>query len=363
MKMHEYRQALDTLSHTEEEKCDIAQQMLAASEEPATRPVIKRRKTAWIAAATAAALLAGTTLTVGAAVDWDYNSLFQDFFNKQVEESSGTEPVKYVDLTGMGMDINETVEFEGYTLDIKSVIADAYNIYTLYDITITDTSLIPGEIYDLIPTLSCDIRIDGRRPMGSSGSTASEKISDTVYRFATLDGIADKRDGMLTDAEITIQFMGLTVVSDETIQLEGKYSMPLGDDFVPNPNMTKELDVNFQLPKYGPNCASKITLSPFRIIIDVTEIADQSYFTKEIIMPGEEGYEEYKEKSKAWTITAIYADGTEQTMEGEIQHNMYKHYQDETDCFGATFDRILKYPVNTNEIVAISIDGTIVPVA
>ncbi|MBP0970914.1 MAG: DUF4179 domain-containing protein [Oscillospiraceae bacterium] len=82
--------------------------------------------------AAAAAIMIGGTVTVGAVNNWDYSAVFSKYF----AEKSG-EQVSY-DFTGMGLDIGEKIEGDGFTMTVQSVMADASNVYIAYDVELSD---------------------------------------------------------------------------------------------------------------------------------------------------------------------------------------------------------------------------------
>lgn len=346
MKMSEYHAALNHIAATKEEKIMKAKQMYAQSETALQQPIIKRCKTAWIAAGAAAAVLAGTTLSVGAAVDWDYRSLFDKYFSEQAPEA---EPVMYVDLTGMGADINETVEFEDFTLNVKSVIADEYTLYALYDITLHDDPAFDGDIYDIVPFFTVKAQnADGRCIM--EGKTDSLSTTDEgVYQFVSRGTVSNSRTDALTDAAITISLHGVNVIGDEVKALKGDYTRQLDSAFISD-SMTITKAVDFEIPYYEPNRASSVSISPFALHLAADEIKDDTKLNPETL------------KADDWVVKAIYNDGTEQLLSGDITINA-KKYADSGEYFGADYIIALDYPVNTNEITAISINDIIIPLA
>ncbi len=356
MTLHEYRSALDQITTSKEEKIMKAKQIYARSQADVQQPVIKRRKTAWIAAGAAAAVLAGTTLSVGAAVNWDYRSLFDKYFSEQTPE---TVPVTYVDLTGMGLDINESVAFDGFTLHMKSVVADSTALYAMYDITLHDAAAFEGEIYDIVPVFTVNAQTaDGRCIMDGTGSPA-QKIADDTYRFVNSQTLSDPQKDSLKDASISIGLYGVTVISDTTTMLKADYTRQLDSAFISD-SMTITKAVDFELPYYEPNRAFSVSISPFTLHLAVDEVKEYAMMDKE------KYYESVKKgeyRSAAdWVIKAIYQDGTEQLLSGDITIN-FKKNADSGEYLGADFNISLDYPVNTNEITAISIDGIILPLA
>lgn len=360
MTMSEYRKTLDSISVTKEEKIMKAKQMYAQSETAVQQPIIKRRKTAWIAAGAAAAVLAGTTLSVGAAVDWDYRSLFDKYFAEQAPEA---EPVMYVDLTGMGADINETVEFEDFTLNVKSVIADEYTLYALYDITLHDDPAFDGEIYDIVPLF--DVRAqnaDGRCILDGTRDSLGT-TDEGVYRFVSRGTVSNSRTDTLTDAAITISLHGVNVIGDEVKVLDADYTRQLDSAFISD-SMTITKAVDFEIPYYEPNRASSVSISPFALHLAADEIKDDTKLNldkRQEMIWEIVGNDEYRDVDD-WVIKAIYKDGTEQLLSGDITVTA-KKYADSGEYYGADYVIAPDYPVNTNEITAISINDIIIPLA
>ncbi|MBE6847237.1 MAG: DUF4179 domain-containing protein [Ruminococcus sp.] len=346
MTLHEYRSALDQITTSEEEKAMKAKQMYAKSEEAVGTPMVKRRKTAWIAAAAAVAVLAGTTLSVGAAVKWDYRSLFDKYFSEQTPE---TQPVTYVDLTGMGLDLNESVDFDGFTLHMKSVVADSTALYAMYDITLHDVTAFGGEIYDIAPVFVVNAQTaDGKCIMNSTG-TPAQKITDDTYRLVNGYTLSYPKKDSLKDASITIGLYGVTVISDTTTTLKADYTRQLDNAFISD-SMTITKAVDFAIPHYEPYRASSVSISPFALHLTADPIKDDFMPNKEALHAGD------------WVIKAIYNDGTEQLLSGDIINNLKKDAIT-GESLGADFNIFLDYPVNTGEITAISIDGIILPLA
>lgn len=82
--------------------------------------------------AAAAAVLVCGAVTVGAVNDWNYAAVFSKYFSEKSGETV------YYDFTGMGMDIGQVIEGDGFTMTIQSVVADANAVYVAYDIALSD---------------------------------------------------------------------------------------------------------------------------------------------------------------------------------------------------------------------------------
>ena len=104
-----------------------ARQMQAqfeAQKMPVRRHATVRKMFAGLAAA--AAVLVCGTVTVGAVNNWDYIGLFNRYFRTQNADH------KDFDFSGMGLDINETFQCDGYSIDIQSVVAEANALHLIY---------------------------------------------------------------------------------------------------------------------------------------------------------------------------------------------------------------------------------------
>jgi len=111
-----------------------AKQIQALYDAEKKRPVQKKhgyRKALTVLAA-AAVLTAGSMLTVGAVNNWNYSAVFNNFFSEKSHTQTN------YDFTGMGLDIGDVVEGDGYTMTIQSLMADASNVYVAYDIALSD---------------------------------------------------------------------------------------------------------------------------------------------------------------------------------------------------------------------------------
>lgn len=89
------------------------------------RSRIRRTLPAMIAAAAAVLCL---TVGVGAAADWDYKSLFTEYFTKQSDA-----PVSF-DLEGMGKTLGFGQTFPSCTVTFDSVLADSNTAYLVYSV-------------------------------------------------------------------------------------------------------------------------------------------------------------------------------------------------------------------------------------
>lgn len=87
----------------------------------------KSRLSAVIAAA-AAVMICGT-VTAGALCNWQYSELLNRYFRTQ----NVSDTYEDFDFEHMGLDINETIQKDGYTVTLQSVVADANSICVMYN--------------------------------------------------------------------------------------------------------------------------------------------------------------------------------------------------------------------------------------
>lgn len=131
MKQTVYQKAMQQISADEAEIRSKARQIQAQynTQHPARRTNRGFR----IGLAAAAAVILCGTVTAGAVSDWDYAALFRKYFS----DKTGTE-ISY-DFSGMGLDIGQQYEGEGYTLTVEGVIADTNAVYLLYNIALDES--------------------------------------------------------------------------------------------------------------------------------------------------------------------------------------------------------------------------------
>ena len=132
MKNSAYRNAMMQISADREEILMKARQM--QTQYDAAHPARQKGRHGFrIGIAAAAAVLLYGTITAGAVSEWDFAALFRNYFS----EKSGSE-ISY-DFSGMGLNIGESYQGEGYTLTVQGVIADTNAVYTLYEIALDES--------------------------------------------------------------------------------------------------------------------------------------------------------------------------------------------------------------------------------
>ncbi|MBR4201395.1 MAG: DUF4179 domain-containing protein [Oscillospiraceae bacterium] len=269
----------------------------------------RRRMLAALAAA--AALMICGTVTVGAVNDWNYAAVFSKYFT----EKSG-EQVLY-DFSGMGLDIGEVIEGDGFTLTIQSVAADTAAVYIAYDIALSD------EIRAEIAPYG-DAQISGCVHGGISKQGETGTYTPNIHG---LSGVPDA-DGIYHFVTVAEMDAG-TDLSDKQIEIETGEQLVIGYNYndesydpepmilsVPNRRLTYDLaDITVQkgiTVFYGgtlPNDANEnifeeMTVTPFMLRFRHDETVGKCGGAPKCgWLPGVDEVEV--------SYTAVYEDGTE----------------------------------------------------
>ncbi len=246
---------------------------------------------------TAAALVLGaTTLSVGAANNWDYNKTFKNMFarnyegnvpvNSEVHSSpvqlpasditsqgttSSVEKVDYTperpigtfDFEKYGKPLNTVMEGDGVTATLNGMLAYNDMCYIMYTLTATDDVIAKNE--GTVPGLRIDFghwgfKIDGKIAggMGYEGDTISEEGNTrTGYMKVEYDNVD------LSGKTLNITF--LTETKDGTVLLNEKKDILV--DFPIAENVEKELDLMLKTDRFDGKI-NKVTVGGFRAMLD-----------------------------------------------------------------------------------------------
>lgn len=104
------------------------------------------RKPVIIAAAAVTAASVGVT-AAGASCGWDFSKMFEGFYNKISNDYFGyvdtgiEDQVSTVDLSEMGINLDQTVDFGYGTVTFTGAIADSNVVMVMYDLTVKDEVL------------------------------------------------------------------------------------------------------------------------------------------------------------------------------------------------------------------------------
>lgn len=315
--------------------------------------------------AAAAVTLAFCAVTVGAFNDWNYPAVFNRYFSFK----SG-EPVDF-DFSGMGMDIGQTFQGDGFTLTIQSLVADATAVYVTYDIDLSDENDAILAPYDYI-VLSGGLMGEIEKP-GETG-TYSPMIHDmnavrdenNIYHAMLVmhmdygTSLADKQvtfhpndvsayynyDEEGRGTMLTLPAAGEPLVySLSDVQVQEGYTVPYGG-ILPNDaneNLFETMDVTPFMLKFthyentsAYESAPKWGITPKMYAVDVT-------------------------------YTALYADGSEVPIhivphEG-ITGNHSSRLDDGSYACQVEWCRYFSVPLSMDGLTAIRINDTVIPVA
>lgn len=309
----------------------------------------RKGKKALIAAGVAAAVLAGTTLSVGAAVNWDYQSLFNKYFSDRTDTPVG------FDFTGMGMDIDHRFDCEGYTVHVKSILADQYALMVLYDVILDEETMATyDEIEYATYALDYDFHVDGEH-IGFGGTEnmlnpTEPGVYERSIHIALKDDTIDWHDisVMFYSDSFPIYVRSDEESSPEKILLNGSeetLEVSLADISFAS---TKSAAQPHCLPGFGSNQATTISISPISFFVNFDAITDPDAFDY-IDLP-----------SNHWVVQAVYSDGTQRTLEYSPHSGFYNR---EAEPYILHEYMRWNEPLRTDDIVAIMIDDVLIPLA
>lgn len=277
--------------------------------------------------AAAAAVLVFGTVTVGAVNNWDYKGIFTKYFS----EKSG-QTVDY-DFTGMGLDLGDVIEGDGYTLFLDALLTDSRCVYLSYHYT--------GNFDNTFRTL--DIVTATSTPheyLRSAFCNDAECDENGVYHGLYYFRLRDP-DISLADKQLTISLNGTELtypLSDITVQ-KG-ISVPYGGTLPDDANEIKFDTVN---------------LTPF--MMEFTLITNTSYAE----LPNVAEIDDLP-----LTITAVYQNGSEKTVKhlnAKIGSTGWSSAQPDGSYVNNTEKAYyFASPVDLEGITAIRINDTEIPI-
>lgn len=323
-----------------------------------SRPKIithRKGKKALIAAGAAAAVLAGTTLSVGAAVDWDYRTLFNKYFSEQTDAPVG------FDFTGMGLDVDHRFDCEGYTIHVKSILADEYSMMILYDTILDDEILREHTVYDIDTALYVDVTY-GKDSLRFSGAVDTTKLSDGVFQ-SMYHIVPIQLKEVLNPKDITLTF------SPSSLRVDVEDGSEITFNCAADSLDISLADISFDssktaanvhhLPYYGSNKATTISLSPLSLTVNFDAITHPEEIT-DGLNGNDEKYDSEMPTAENWIIKAIRNDGTELTLK---QRNHTSYYDGISQPNKLQIFIPFETPLRTDDIVAIMIDDVLIPLA
>lgn len=289
--------------------------------------------------AAAAAVLTFGTVTVGAANNWDYKELFARYFSAKSEQ-----PVEY-DFTGMGLDLGDVIEGDGFTLTLDALLADTEAVYLAYHFTL-DSKVGAGESLDFPISAVITDADSGTAYSDESGSPAAELGDDGAYHNILTTKLHPGT--VLSDKQIQISSMGITSADNpETVQRTYALS-----------GITVQEGYRWDYDSTDEDTFDTVMLTPFRLQFEATGTT-QSVGSPYLLhrLPFEEPE----------TLTAVYADGTEtavRLLKDQVGSGSGtgQRGEDGTVTYRITKDYCFAAPVSMDNITAIRISGQEIPV-
>lgn len=238
--------------------------------------------------AAAAAVLVFGTVTVGAVNNWDYKGIFTKYFSSKSEEE-----IEY-DFTGMGIDLGDVIQGDGYTITYDALLADTDSVYLAYHYNLSndlEQQTAYPELFADTENLMADLITADSEPFeftGVIGGENAERGTDGAYHG--IFRICLKPDTTLQDKQIKVTFKGTERTYPLTdITVRKGVHVPYGGTL---PNDTNE------------NVFDTMKLTPFTMEFETVRsgsLAKPLYWGRA-----------YGDDVEPLNFTAVYADGTEQ---------------------------------------------------
>lgn len=304
------------------------------------------------------------TVTAGAVSNWDYAALFRKYFS----DKTGTE-ISY-DFSGMGLDIGQQYDGEGYTLTVQGVIADQNAVYTLYEIALDESvqaQLADSEKVSIHGGLGGGLSDTGgtghHEPLNEDENGVWHGVYTAEIDYGTdlttksleyYPGLViigrDNADSIILPQIGDGHALGEVSLADITVQkgIRRDCSVILPDDInqveyssLYLTPMQLKLTRTDQLSYYQLNQSDSKVLPVIRTQDSrtVDEIVSDSCFL-------------------------IYADGSEQPVQGSL-HNSSSAERNESGTYDTADDLVLIFraPIDLAEVTAVRIGETVIPVA
>ncbi len=314
------------------------------------RPVMRK---IGITLAAAAVAVGGMTVAVGAANDWDYQSIFTKYFSDKTEST-----VEY-DFSKVGMDINQSAEYAFGTVTVESALITPYAMYLSWDIQLNDTA----------PTNADDVLFSSIGLSTESGmnslmvhEVAGTRGDDGAYHFAA---ILQSGESELTGETYKLWNTSLAKRPSgggNPTYFQDSLSSTEQDAILFTVSETTE----FGLKKldgalHTEYCdAEYFAVSPLGITFTDAKGADPQKVLEET---GNLGWTEAT-VSKEFAVTAVYADSTEQQLANTCRCIVYYDSNPdlyEMSSFGYRYFLTFDTPLETEGLTAIIINDTEIP--
>lgn len=328
----------------------------------------KERRGFRVSIAAAAAVLLCGTITAGAVSDWDFAALFRKYFS----DKTGTE-IDY-DFSGMGLDIEQSYQGEGYTLTVQGVIADTSAIYTLYEIALDES--VQEQIKDY-----AEVVVFG----GLLASVIKEDTAGTFSPVGTSDELVQDENGIWHGVHVSLMDPG-TDISDKTLEYSSTqvsvfnrnadgteaesimlpeigdgHSYPIGS--VSLADITVQSGIEQMCSVILPEDKNKIEftelcLTPMQLSLRNTGFTYDSNGAKNPVILGTDSRDGDGAEKAVYAL--IYADGTERPLQGKRNNSSISTLN------GSGYDTVTRAsiifntPIDLTNVTAVRIGDTVV---
>ncbi len=329
-----FKEAFSELSpseSTEEIVNNVIERASNMSENKTKKSIGKRIA---IGAAVAAAALSVMTIGVGAAYNWDFEEAFGGMFRLKYEAQKvfGGDEIREFDFMGMGLTIGEVYECDGGTLTVQGVIADDYNAIVMLQAAFEGEYKAGGfgdeSSYDK-SEIDVSLKVDGEDAGLGTGKRDVEGEEGLVNY--TLEYRAEEGADPIKGKTLSFKIEGGFVT--EPIE----FDIDMNFDTV---SVTKTAH-DIEAPGFdGETCTIKeFIVTPLGLRVECDKELDNEVLSNRYMTDW------YKQP-----VTLTYSDGSEETYIG-----MRSSTRVGSDY--AFYSYKFTYPVNTSELVAITLDG------
>lgn len=331
----------------------------------------KRKRKAIIIPTLVAVVLCATTIGVSAANDWKLTAVLSDAMKNIFGKKAAAAPDKSFKEFGFeqlhGKELNNIIDFDEYSIELKGVAADKYTAFIVYDIVFDedfDYKLSSGEEWCALwhqsnfDHLVNDFK-QGNQPL-PGGYSKNE--------FLSMDGniahcYTELTSGMpLQDKTMELVSNGLyrSNVNDPDYGEEidcggGEFSITFDFDTLSN-SKTIEPNTKITSNELGDGKVVYLSASPFGLVINF--VWDDGDKMCEYVHMSNNGHEKWV---NALDLKIMFKDGTEKDInafeeDGASNFISYRDDHTVTQLETALFPH-WKYPVNVDEIESVTICG------
>ncbi len=328
----------------------------------------KRKRKAIIIPALVAAALCATTVGVSAAYNWNIGAAIEDIFKLNSDVTSNTEPdLNSFDFEALGgKELSDVIRFDGYVVKMRGVAASVNTSFFVYDVVFDenyDYALGEGEkwLLPITPAYEPGLPKDDFDMSGSSSEAG----------FLGMDGnVAHCFGKVKTDIAVQGKTMVLSLCNvvrekadgsnDRSIApTETSYTVKFDFDAAAASKVIK-LNEHITADNENTGTLTEIVVSPFEVSMHImwdTPISELDRFYNNSI-------DDYPEAHLSKTIKVTFKDGTVKDINAFLPPNVdisettqNEGGENETTYGVGVLSMEWKYPVNSSDIVSVTIGG------